>query len=55
MEEVIPQAEKGKKLLKVVESWLKEDYELRQKTGWAPVQTSRTPTMMPSKHMAFFR
>jgi len=55
VEEVIPQAEKGKKLLKVVESWLKEDYELRQKTGWAPVQTSRTPTMMPSKHMAFFR
>uniref|UniRef100_A0A061R7F4 CCR4-NOT complex subunit CAF16 n=1 Tax=Tetraselmis sp. GSL018 TaxID=582737 RepID=A0A061R7F4_9CHLO len=55
-ETVLPSAGSRKKLLLTVEAWLREDYEKRKETGsWAPVQTTRTPANMPSKHMAFFR
>lgn len=54
-EEVLPKEATGKKLLGTVEAWLRDDFEKRQVRGWAPVQTTRTPIHMSSKHMAFFR
>ena len=52
---MLPADAVGKKLLGTVESWLREDYTKRQEKGWAPVATSRTPSHMTSKHMAYFR
>jgi CCR4-NOT complex subunit CAF16 len=52
----------GKKLLHVVEGWLRSEKEVRlaeaakqpAKSLEAAVKPNRTP-MMPSKHLAFFR
>lgn len=44
----------GRKLLHVVEAWLREEKVNRRARGPAEVQKRKTP-MMPSKHMAFYR
>jgi hypothetical protein len=55
-----PELGKGKKLLHVVEAWLRVEKEARQAAEAAAppkvesVQPTRTP-YMPSKHLAFFR
>ena len=56
----VPEMNQGKKLLHVVEAWLKNEKEKRKKeekeNGGKPVvQQKRQIPLMPSKHMAFFR
>lgn len=60
----MPELQQGKKLLKVVEKWLRSDLEtsrqeeaadptLRAKRPGAAIP--RTTPLMPTKHMMFFR
>lgn len=64
---MLPELHSGRKLLHVVEGWLRKEKEQRQArereqrakqpSGEAPaaVAPTRTPFDMPSKHLAFFR
>lgn len=59
----IPELQQGKKLLNVVEHWLREDKERQQQEDVRdpsaklrrPGAVAQTNPIMPSKHMAFFR
>eukprot|EP00879_Flechtneria_rotunda_P021979 GHRR01023179.1.p1 GENE.GHRR01023179.1~~GHRR01023179.1.p1 ORF type:complete len:187 (+),score=75.51 GHRR01023179.1:1094-1654(+) len=61
---LLPQLGKGQKLLHIIEEWLRKERHQRRKqqkeaaaqpTTAAPVVPSRTPLMVPNKHLAFFR
>ena len=60
----VPELQQGKKLLRVVEKWLRSDLEIsRQEEAADPSLRARKPgaaiprttPLMPTKHMMFFR
>lgn len=57
----VPELHQGKKLLRVVEAWLRSEKESRRKREAAgggdekAMARKRTTPLMPSKHMAFYR
>ena len=55
----IPELHQGKKMLRVVEAWLRQEREARRarakEAAAAPPAPVRRDPFMSSKHMAFFR